>query len=741
MELPFAVDSQLLRELGERLVGRQYIALAELVKNSYDADATNVEILIRDDCIEVSDNGHGMTFEDFQTRWMRVGSTHKVEERTSPELKRALTGSKGVGRLAVQFLASKLELVSVPKMKATGNDLTQEEIRATIDWEEATRAGDLTQAYAVCERTESHDTTFPQGRPHGTKIKLEKLKHQWSPREFEDLAGEIWFLQPPFHWLGNSSNGEDRGFEVIFASADPKAVARFNAQMSGILDLYRSRVVGRLVPKSNLEKDTIKQKVELLLELERGPAQYYEYDIPLAEEASSLVYDVQFEIRVFNLQGRQPYGIPVQMARDYLRRWGGVHIYDAGFRIPYAGAAADWLRLEVDHSHRLHRSDLLPEELNVKTGLNDLPTNSRVLGSVRIDTTNEARTAVQRQLSPGQHLQMQVSRDRLVENGAFLQLRDTVRYALHYYATRRAVIRIEENTAKRGVGSPRSLAENVLDVLDEHEKDMPKSVATKLRLELRKTIESVREQSEWTRRQSGLLGAMATAGATAMALDHQFNQQLNVLEYHVSRLDDEIKSNEEQLGSIVSVSSEIKKWIQEARDTRAIFSPISDDRNRLSVGRFKARSLVENMIGNMRPILRGVKVDTTGIDQDLLLPETSYPVWMAIINNVIMNASNAMLDSDTKQISVSSFKSGIRRGLHIQDTGVGISLENADVLFKPLERELEISSERRALGYGGAGLGLAIVKMLAADLRADVRFVKPETPFNTCFELAWNEGV
>ena len=57
----FTVDSELLRELGERLVGRQYIALAELVKNSFDADATRVEIRIHDDSIEVSDNGHGMT--------------------------------------------------------------------------------------------------------------------------------------------------------------------------------------------------------------------------------------------------------------------------------------------------------------------------------------------------------------------------------------------------------------------------------------------------------------------------------------------------------------------------------------------------------------------------------------------------------------------------------------------------------------------------------------------------------
>ena len=55
--LNFTVDSALLRELGERLVGKPHIALAELVKNSYDADATKVIIRLLPDRIEILDNG------------------------------------------------------------------------------------------------------------------------------------------------------------------------------------------------------------------------------------------------------------------------------------------------------------------------------------------------------------------------------------------------------------------------------------------------------------------------------------------------------------------------------------------------------------------------------------------------------------------------------------------------------------------------------------------------------------
>ena len=76
---------------------------------------------------------------------------------------------------------------------------------------------------------------------------------------------------------------------------------------------------------------------------------------------------------------------------------------------------------------------------------------------------------------------------------------------------------------------------------------------------------------------------------------------------------------------------------------------------------------------------------------------------MAILNNVLMNASNALLDSDVRQISVSSCASGRRRGIRIQDTGIGIDLEKAEDLFEPLQRGLGISPERRSLGYGGHG--------------------------------------
>lgn len=90
-----------------RLVKSTLDALSELIKNSYDADASTVSLVLEDAFkplnenpqIIIKDDGHGMSMDDIQSKWKRVGDSKKVREQYSPKLRRALQGSKGVGRL------------------------------------------------------------------------------------------------------------------------------------------------------------------------------------------------------------------------------------------------------------------------------------------------------------------------------------------------------------------------------------------------------------------------------------------------------------------------------------------------------------------------------------------------------------------------------------------------------------------------------------------------------------------
>lgn len=109
----FIVDASALRELGERLIGRPEIALGELVKNSFDADATIARIKFSEDRIVVSDNGTGISQQVFLDQWMRLFTTHKIDQEYSYKFHRRLTGSKGIGRLSAQFLAREMTLAQV----------------------------------------------------------------------------------------------------------------------------------------------------------------------------------------------------------------------------------------------------------------------------------------------------------------------------------------------------------------------------------------------------------------------------------------------------------------------------------------------------------------------------------------------------------------------------------------------------------------------------------------------------
>jgi DNA mismatch repair ATPase MutL len=87
-EFTFSVDNSLLSELGEKLVETPHIALVELVKNAYDADATHVSVKIvpsppNGPEIHVIDNGSGMSFQDVQRYWMRIATTHKAIQQFS----------------------------------------------------------------------------------------------------------------------------------------------------------------------------------------------------------------------------------------------------------------------------------------------------------------------------------------------------------------------------------------------------------------------------------------------------------------------------------------------------------------------------------------------------------------------------------------------------------------------------------------------------------------------------------
>src|SRR5258707_3966305 len=111
----FRVSPQVLGPLGVEQLQDPALAVLELVKNSLDADASRVSIVIDEGRkaarIAVLDNGHGMTREEFEERWLVIGASLKRSAKTS-EGGRPLIGEKGLGRLSSFALGNVVFIVS-----------------------------------------------------------------------------------------------------------------------------------------------------------------------------------------------------------------------------------------------------------------------------------------------------------------------------------------------------------------------------------------------------------------------------------------------------------------------------------------------------------------------------------------------------------------------------------------------------------------------------------------------------
>jgi len=83
----FQTQGRLLQELGERLVAKPEVALLELIKNAYDADATECRVSSAEGRIEITDDGHGMTEVEFLNNWMHIATPDKQRTRLSRKYK------------------------------------------------------------------------------------------------------------------------------------------------------------------------------------------------------------------------------------------------------------------------------------------------------------------------------------------------------------------------------------------------------------------------------------------------------------------------------------------------------------------------------------------------------------------------------------------------------------------------------------------------------------------------------
>lgn len=191
----FRVDLNLLLELGEELISKDEIAVSELVKNSYDADATIVEVSIQNDSIIIADNGNGMTIDIIQNSWLVIGTSFKRRNTKSPMGRRVL-GEKGIGRLSAFRLGNSLTV----KTRSERSDLIELTMsvpeRSSINRPDSPSSS--MDAFASELSIKPPEKIFPHNSSNGTILIISNLRGKWDEDKITKLKNLLSRLIHPF---------------------------------------------------------------------------------------------------------------------------------------------------------------------------------------------------------------------------------------------------------------------------------------------------------------------------------------------------------------------------------------------------------------------------------------------------------------------------------------------------------------------------------------------------------------
>lgn len=215
-EINFQISSRATILLGRENIAKAEGALIELIKNTYDADASLCYILFDadNDCLYIIDNGTGMSEDAIKDNWMVIGTENKRTEYLSNK-NRIRSGEKGIGRFALDRLGSVCELYTktatsknVLYWKVNWSDFEKSnqminEVKAELEYKSIS----FTEALPSCvkENLSNIDNQILENvKSHakikfhtGTIIKISSLRDNWTQNKLEELKTSMGYLIPP----------------------------------------------------------------------------------------------------------------------------------------------------------------------------------------------------------------------------------------------------------------------------------------------------------------------------------------------------------------------------------------------------------------------------------------------------------------------------------------------------------------------------------------------------------------
>ncbi len=718
----FNVDAKTPIHLGRDSIKDHTTALLELVKNSYDADAKNVDVDVfcknKKDLIRVADNGFGMTRNELINHWLRIGFSIKRKSKLS-ELGRRKTGEKGIGRISTDRLGANLELIT--------KTVTDGIIGLKVNWNEFDTEGkDVFDIDVELIHPDSINVPPKGGKPSptGTEIRISNLRQSWTVSNIENLYYELSALTPPFD--------EVKDFEIVLHNdVAPAFSSKINSEffkaaeieLEAVYDGNGSDILYTIKDRYNKKPTVETIKWQNLL------TKVYKSDIPENISDDLRCGPISLKLLFFLREGSSVQGTDFKLSelRDFLDNNAGIKVYRDNIAVkPYGFPSSqfgyDWLGLADRKTQDPAGIGRGAESYKV--------TPNQLIGAVFIYRDSNL------------DLSDSAAREGLVESEAFYDLRSFVLGSINMLETHRVNIYYhtqKSREAKKSAASKEAeqIKLDLFSVMEELESikveieskgSSPKNLTISRPIE--KSIERVNVISErvgktidellhWNRVLSGL----ATIGISSTVFGHETEGSITLFKKATNNakllLSD--KPNKEDIETALS---EIEKAIKHSKKVAAwgAYALTRVQREKRSKKLINIKRTIEAVIKELRPAFEAgsIKLEIKG---ELLSSKTSQMDIESRLINLLTNSFTACTQKAGERKTIVNVEREDKRGqkgyfFSVSDTGPGIAKEFLNRIFEPLFSTKTVSSGGSK--SVGTGLGLTIVKSIVTDLNGEI---------------------
>lgn len=349
-QLQFRIGSGLKNIIGKDLITDDFIAIFELVKNSYDAYATKVLIEFEnlnspDAIIRITDNGKGMNYDDLLNKWLFVAysakkdGTEDIDYRNKIQNKTFYAGAKGIGRFSCDKLGSKLLLIT------TRDEVNSETQQIRVDWENFEQ--DSKEEFINIGVSHTSLQQNPLKFKSGTLLEITGIRtdSDWSFEKIVRLKNSLSKLINPFE------NNEERVFEIeIIAEEYLEFDKRQESQHRKVNGLVENNLLKILNDKTIKVHSAISENgKQIKTEITNNGV--WLFTVTFKNNYYPLLNNLFVELFFLNRSAKNNFTRTMGIKNV---EYGSVFLYKNGIRVyPYGEPGADPLELDKRQQARL----------------------------------------------------------------------------------------------------------------------------------------------------------------------------------------------------------------------------------------------------------------------------------------------------------------------------------------------------------------------------------------------------